>query len=105
MALLACHSSKPRADVPQAGRYGGTEPGHGGPRGQRPGSGEMFERLDTNRDGRVSRREMAAMPRPPQSRGRGNARGFDPDKLFDRLDRNRDGYITRDELPGGGPRR
>jgi len=43
----------------------------------------MFDRLDTNRDGKLSESELAA-------------RG---DDMFAHLDRNHDGVITKDELP------
>lgn len=48
---------------------------------QQPTPTERFDRLDRNKDGRLSREEL---PRPA---------------LFDRLDRNRDNVIERKELP------
>ncbi len=58
----------------------------GRPAKTKAAKGGIFDKLDTNKDGKVSRKEFQRLPiakkRP---------------KLFDALDRNGDGYITREE--------
>ncbi len=54
-----------------------------------PGRGGMFERMDENNDGRVTRAEFDA----------GHA------GMFIRLDANRDGAITAEEMDSGRPDR
>jgi Ca2+-binding EF-hand superfamily protein len=49
------------------------------------GSQRMMERLDADKDGKVSAAEMAA---------------HSPARMFDRLDADEDGAITRDEMAG-----
>ncbi len=46
--------------------------------------GERLAKLDTNKDGQISRDEASAAPRLAQR--------------FDRLDANQDGHLTRDEF-------
>jgi len=65
-----------------------------GPQGSRPGGGPMmqsrvFDAMDANKDGQVTREEYDAYQA----------------KRFDRFDANKDGKITRDEFMGhdGGP--
>jgi CubicO group peptidase (beta-lactamase class C family) len=65
----------------RAGRGAGKRTGGGG-------ESSIFERLDRNRDGRVSKDEI-----PPRA-----SRLKDK---FDRLDRNQDGYLTPDEVGAG----
>lgn len=70
-----------------------TRPPAQGPDGEPPargaGSGERFvQRLDRNRDGKVSRAEFDG-----------------PADGFVQFDRNQDGYITSDEAPSGPPPR
>jgi Ca2+-binding EF-hand superfamily protein len=84
---------------------------------------KMFERLDTNHDGYVTRQEasafharmegmhggmvamherMEAMHPRMAAAMRGN--GVDPNVLFDRLDTNHDGVISREEFMNGRAR-
>jgi Ca2+-binding EF-hand superfamily protein len=66
---------------------------------------ENFARLDANGDGFLSEEEMArGMGRPPGAPGRppGAPDGPNPrqlEELFDRSDANSDGKLTKDELP------
>jgi len=78
---------------PPTRRPGGRQEGRprnrpGGPgRGRRPGRGDFVKRLDTNGDGKVSRKEFDG-----------------PADHFDVLDRDGDGYLSGDEAPQGPPR-
>jgi len=90
------------------------------------GEPALFDRLDTNKDGVISREDNpdAAPGRPPggnpatggaarAERLRAMDKNHDgkiskdeftgPAELFDRLDANSDGVISTDELPGGSP--
>lgn len=49
-----------------------------------PEHGQRFEKLDTNSDGRLSRKEAAAYPELAQR--------------FEQIDANKDGFLSRDEL-------
>lgn len=68
---------------------------------------EHFTRLDSNRDGFLTKAEAdagrAAMKERWQSQGIGHALNVkrDPNAMFDRLDANRDGAISRDEFTKG----
>lgn len=75
--------------------------GHHGEKGvetQRGGSppfrshGEMFRRMDRDRDGKITKEEFLSSPRlarlPEEKR----------DKFFSRLDRDNDGLISREEI-------
>ncbi|MDJ0278513.1 EF-hand domain-containing protein [Sphingomonas sp. 2R-10] len=62
---------------------------------------KRFDALDTDRDGKISAAERAAMPQRP----RGSADGATPmpgrrmgDRMLERADADRDGVITRDEF-------
>ncbi|MEO8114873.1 MAG: EF-hand domain-containing protein [Phenylobacterium sp.] len=62
-------------------------------------TGRMFARLDANHDGRITRAEFEAAPRPegspaPAGPGRGG-------RFFERLDVNGDGVVTKAELEAG----
>ena len=89
----------------------------------RPNPGEMFDRLDRNKDGKLTKDEIpepaqrllnpiferlgkteltkedvvraAAQFGPPG----GAPGGGNPGEMFDRLDRNKDGKLTKDEVP------
>jgi Ca2+-binding EF-hand superfamily protein len=83
------------------------------------GRPQMFERLDRNRDGFLSRDELpggnlgAATKGQPARRLRAMDKDGDGKiskeeftgrpQMFERLDKNKDGFITRDELPAGQP--
>lgn len=62
-----------------------------------------FDALDTDRDGRISAAERAAMPERPRGTvdgatpmpGRGRHMG---DRMLERADTNKDGMVTRDEF-------
>ena len=56
------------------------------PQPPRPAAPRVFELLDRNRDGRLSREELRGL-----------------DRLFDRLDEDRDGQVTPRELLGPPP--
>lgn len=58
---------------------------------------KMFARLDTDRDGFVSKAEMDAFHQQRADRMEKRAERFDPSKMFDRLDANHDGKITQAE--------
>lgn len=73
---------------PQAGeRQRPIRPGQGGP-------DEMFERMDRDGDGKISKREFIASPRisqlPEEKR----------EAIFTRLDRDDDGFLTPREIRG-----
>jgi Ca2+-binding EF-hand superfamily protein len=63
--------------------------------------GKMFARLDTNRDGFVTKAEADAVEAQREAkfkdRAEKRASRFDPAKMFDRLDGNHDGKITQAE--------
>ena len=73
----AADATMPPPPPPPPGAEGGPMGGHHGHRG----AGRL-ERLDTNRDGKISRDEMRA----------------DADRHFDKLDTNGDGFIDRAEM-------
>lgn len=56
--------------------------------------GKMFARLDTNRDGFITKAEIDALEAKRSQRIEKRAEGFNPDKIFDRVDANHDGKIT-----------
>jgi Ca2+-binding EF-hand superfamily protein len=56
--------------------------------------GKMFARLDTNRDGFITKAETDALEAKRSQRLEKRAEGFQPDKIFDRIDANHDGKIT-----------
>lgn len=62
----------------------------------------MFDRMDANHDGNVSKEEFLAFepPAPPGEDGQPKKRrGPDPAEMMKHMDRNGDGVITADELP------
>ncbi len=67
---------------------------------------ENFERLDTNKDGYLDRAELRRVAeRRLEARGKDNARGQGdpaprPQPDFDALDSDADGRLTREELKG-----
>lgn len=65
----------------------------------------MFARLDTNRDGSITRDELSASEAQRQQKAEQRAASFDPSKMFDKLDANHDGQITTAELDAAHPRR
>lgn len=56
--------------------------------------GKMFARLDTNKDGFITKAEIDAIESQRSQRLEKRAEGFKPDKIFDRVDANKDGKIT-----------
>lgn len=66
--------------------------------------GKVFELMDANHDGSVSKEEFATFepPAPPEGKegrpGKPRRPGPDPEEMFKRFDRNGDGLITSDEL-------
>lgn len=66
----------------------------------------LFDRLDSNRDGYVTRTEVDArkgdrrerIAQRLERRGALGGRTADRGAMFDRMDANRDGYISRDEF-------
>jgi Ca2+-binding EF-hand superfamily protein len=60
----------------------------------------MFARLDTNRDGYITKDELAAMEAQFQAKmqQRAATRGQDRSNAFDRIDTNHDGVISREEF-------
>ncbi len=58
---------------------------------------QRFQRLDTNRDGRVTQEEARAL-RQARMTQRQERRAERQGRMFDRLDTNRDGQISRDEF-------
>lgn len=61
-----------------------------------------FDAIDTDRDGRISAAERAAMPHRPQRTLDGEARpprgGGGGGRMLERADANRDGIVTREEF-------
>jgi Ca2+-binding EF-hand superfamily protein len=57
----------------------------------------MFAKLDTNRDGFVTKAEVDASQAEHAAKAGKRAQRFDLGKFFDRLDTNRDGKITQAE--------
>jgi Ca2+-binding EF-hand superfamily protein len=55
---------------------------------------KMFARLDTNRDGFITKAEVDALEAQRSQKLEKRAEGFKPDKIFDRVDANHDGKIT-----------
>lgn len=66
---------------PKQGGMGGRE---GGRKGGRGAAGERMAQLDTNKDGRFSRDELAGRERALQN--------------FAAIDSNKDGFLTREEM-------
>jgi Ca2+-binding EF-hand superfamily protein len=58
---------------------------------------KMFARLDTNRDGFITKAEVDAMQAERTQKIEQRAQRFDPTKIFDRLDLNHDGQVTQAE--------
>jgi Ca2+-binding EF-hand superfamily protein len=88
--------------------------GHGAAGGA-PGIDKLFERLDTNKDGKLTKDELPERPadrimkadadgdgavtKEELQAARDKMGGQMADKLFERFDANKDGKLTRDELP------
>jgi len=90
---------------------GGMGPGGGG-MGQGPGGGpgmqqgRMFEQLDRDGDGSLSREEFVEGERPGTMSSTGVAQQ-NREQMFDQLDRDGDGRLSLDEMPtrrGGAAR-
>ena len=89
-------------------------PGPGGPGG--PGGFDpaaMFDRFDTNKDGKVTREEYDAVRAARAAAGGGGGGGPPPGggaggpprmSWFDRMDTNKDGVVTKDEAMAAAPR-
>ena len=56
--------------------------------------GKMFARLDTNKDGFITKAEVDALEAQRSQKIEKRAEGFKPDKIFDHIDANKDGKIT-----------
>jgi hypothetical protein len=78
--------------VPAAGRP--QKPGQGG---AGKGSGQVMKRLDTDKDGQLSKAEFEAARSKAAARGKGKS-GAARGKVFDRLDTNGDGELSATEL-------
>jgi Ca2+-binding EF-hand superfamily protein len=55
---------------------------------------KMFARLDTNKDGFITKAEIDAIEAQRTAKLEQRAAKFDPSKIFDRIDANHDGKIT-----------
>lgn len=55
---------------------------------------KVFEKLDTNGDGKISKEEFKKFAEN-SAKGKGGQLG---ERLFDRLDTNSDGYLSKDEF-------
>jgi Ca2+-binding EF-hand superfamily protein len=71
-----------------------------------PKVGEIFEKMDADKDGKLSKEEFSKyfedlMSRLPKG---GNKFGNFSDRIFDRLDGDKDGKLTKEEFEkfGGG---
>lgn len=67
-------------------------PPEGGPR---PSPEEFFKRLDTDKDGAISKEEFLASPRSQKDPAKA-------EKRFEQLDKNKDGKIDKSEFAAGG---
>jgi hypothetical protein len=100
VAALALAVAPVRADddKPKPGRPGATKPGDGKPGAGQPGRRgnpeQMFKRLDTDGDGKLSAEEFKKIA----ERGQGRVTTEMADRMFTRLDKNKDGSLTLDEL-------
>jgi Ca2+-binding EF-hand superfamily protein len=66
----------------------------------------MISRLDTNKDGKISKAEMNAMQAMMGQRAGGAAGGGDRmAAMFDKLDTNKDGVLSHAEIEAGAKRR
>jgi len=61
----------------------------------------MFNRLDANHDGFLTKDEVAAAAAQREAKAEQRAARFDPGKVFDRIDANHDGQITAVEAQAG----
>jgi hypothetical protein len=64
---------------------------------------KMFEKMDTDGDGKISKEEFKkfftqARQGKGKGQGKGKRRGQFADRLFAKLDTNGDGYLSKDEL-------
>jgi Ca2+-binding EF-hand superfamily protein len=65
---------------------------------------ELFKKLDTNGDGKLSKEEFAKLaemrkkPGTDAAKGKGKNKGKGLDKLFSRLDTNNDGFLSLEEF-------
>ncbi|QEL14398.1 EF-hand domain-containing protein [Limnoglobus roseus] len=67
--------------------------------------GKMFEKLDADGDGKVSKEEYKkgmeklkeALGDKAGEKGKKVAEKMDPDKMFEKIDTNKDGYISKEE--------
>ena len=68
-----------------------------GQKGAGKGSGQVIKKLDTDKDGQLSKAEFEAAKSKAAARGKGKA-GAARGKVFDRLDTNGDGSLSAAEL-------
>lgn len=110
------------AQKPAEGGQKPGQPGQPGARRQRGAEqgrrnpGERLQRMDKNKDGKLSKDELPAQAWERLSRFDANKDGFltkeelaragaglrgrrNPDAMFQQMDKNKDGRLTRDEVP------
>lgn len=70
--------------------------GKGGDAKGKGKGGQMFEKLDTNTDGSISKEEFAAGPMGKKLTEKGGQEAVD--KAFGKLDADADGKVTKEEM-------
>jgi len=86
-------AAKPQGDAPRANGKAAGRPGQGKPGGAKPtrprggSAASMIDRLDTDKDGKISKAEA-----PDRMKG-----------AFDAIDKNKDGFIDASEMTGARP--
>lgn len=73
--------------------------------GQAERQNRMFARIDTNKDGKITKDELDAMAKRAEDAGRGPPPGAGPGGMMMRLDANHDGVLTKAELAADTDRR